>query len=98
MYIHLVTLLFETPASGFFPLIFEKNNNGLDSVTRETGASSRLRPRSRAGAMTDDVDQRAPYDRTKAKEGDTVFIFAGKHVDSFIAKIVSISHKDGIAK
>lgn len=77
MYIHLGTLLFETPASGFFPLIFEKNNNGLDSVTRETGASSRLRPRSRAGAMTDDVDQRAPYDRTKAKEGDTVFIFAG---------------------
>lgn len=40
MYIHLGTLLFVTPASGFFPLIFEKNNNGLDSVTRETGKGS----------------------------------------------------------
>ena len=44
------------------------------------------------------VNQRAPYYRTKAKEGDTVFIFASEHVDSFIAKILSISHKDGFAK
>ena len=48
--------------------------------------------------MTDDVDQRAPYDRTRAKAGDTVFIFRGKHADSFIAMILSISHKDGFAK
>ena len=37
---YLGTLLFETPASGFFPLIFEKNNNGLGSVTRVTGRGS----------------------------------------------------------